>query len=66
MRAFILEQMQAIIDMEARVAAHGLPKDAANMRALKSMGFSDVRLGDLTKKDVSGGGRQLILCSGKK
>ena len=28
--------------------------------------FSDVRLGDLTKKEVSGGGRQLILCSGKK
>ncbi len=53
---WFLEQMQAIIDMEARVTAHGLPTDAANMRALKSMGFSDARLAHLSggqAKDVA-------------
>ena len=45
---WFLEQMQAIIDMEQRVAAHGLPDDAQNMRALKSMGFSDKRLAQLS------------------
>ncbi|MEP1209343.1 MAG: carbamoyl-phosphate synthase large subunit [Rhizobiaceae bacterium] len=45
---WFLEQMQEIIDMEARVAAHGLPQDASNMRALKSMGFSDKRLAQLS------------------
>ncbi|MEP0940291.1 MAG: carbamoyl-phosphate synthase large subunit [Rhizobiaceae bacterium] len=53
---WFLEQMQAIIDMEQRVVAHGLPNDTQNMRALKSMGFSDQRLAHLsggTAKDVA-------------
>ena len=45
---WFLEQMQEIIDMETRVQAHGLPKDAENLRMLKSMGFSDARLAKLT------------------
>ena len=53
---WFLEQMQDIIDMEARVKAHGLPSDAQNMRALKAMGFSDARLATLcenTEADVT-------------
>jgi carbamoyl-phosphate synthase large subunit len=34
--------------MEDRVRARGLPQDAANLRMLKAMGFSDARLGELT------------------
>jgi carbamoyl-phosphate synthase large subunit len=44
---WFLEQIQGIVDMEARVRAHGLPQDAANLRKLKSMGFSDDRLAEL-------------------
>jgi len=45
---WFLDRLREIIDMEARVKAHGLPKDAANFRALKALGFSDQRLGSLT------------------
>lgn len=48
---WFLEQIRAIIDMESRVRAHGLPQDADNFRALKSMGFSDARLASLIMKD---------------
>ena len=34
-----LSKIQGIIDMEERVRAHGLPKDATNLRKLKSMGI---------------------------
>ncbi len=44
---WFLNQMFEIITMENRVATHGLPDDANNMRALKAMGFSDKRLGML-------------------
>ncbi|MCV6599989.1 MAG: carbamoyl-phosphate synthase large subunit [Cohaesibacter sp.] len=44
---WFLEQIQGIVDMEERVRAHGLPEDAANLRKLKSMGFSDDRLAEL-------------------
>nr|WP_321456227.1 carbamoyl-phosphate synthase large subunit [uncultured Cohaesibacter sp.] len=53
---WFLEQLQGIIDMEERVRAHGLPKDAHNLRKLKSMGFSDNRLAelaDISAKEVS-------------
>lgn len=48
---WFLAQMREIIDMEARVREHGLPKDAENLRMLKAMGFSDARLGTLTGSD---------------
>jgi carbamoyl-phosphate synthase large subunit len=35
--------------MEERIREHRLPKDAANLRMLKAMGFSDRRLAELTK-----------------
>jgi carbamoyl-phosphate synthase large subunit len=44
---WFLARIREIVDMEARVKAHGLPGDAANMRALKGMGFSDARLASL-------------------
>ena len=49
---WFLEQIAGILAMEKRVREHGLPKDAANLRMLKSMGFSDARLGSLTGKDA--------------
>ncbi len=44
---WFLEQLQEIIDYEARVKEHGLPQDESSMRKLKSMGFSDARLAEL-------------------
>ncbi len=49
---WFLEQIAGIIAMEARVREHGLPEDAANLRMLKAMGFSDARLASLAKKDT--------------
>ena len=46
---WFLEQIKSIIDTEARVIAHGLPKLASQLRALKAMGFSDSRLAKLAK-----------------
>ncbi|MCO5135353.1 MAG: carbamoyl-phosphate synthase large subunit, partial [Phyllobacteriaceae bacterium] len=49
---WFLDQIEGIIAMEARVREHGLPKDAANLRMLKAMGFSDARLASLTGADA--------------
>ena len=46
---WFLSRLQEIIDMEARVIAHGLPKSAVLLRQLKAMGFSDARLAKLSK-----------------
>ena len=45
---WFLEQIRAIVDMENKVKEHGLPDKAEPFRKLKSMGFSDKRLADLT------------------
>ncbi|WP_421580717.1 carbamoyl-phosphate synthase large subunit, partial [Shinella sp. M31] len=47
---WFLEQLKAIVDMEARIREHGLPDDAENLRMLKAMGFSDARLATLSGK----------------
>jgi carbamoyl-phosphate synthase large subunit len=44
---WFLARLREIIEMEARVRTHGLPKDAGNFRALKAMGFSDKRIASL-------------------
>lgn len=49
---WFLEQMAGIVDMEYRIREQGLPQDADNLRMLKSMGFSDARLGSLIGKDA--------------
>lgn len=41
---WFLERIKEIVDAEAQVMEHGLPRDADGMRRLKSMGFSDKRL----------------------
>ncbi|WP_269580730.1 carbamoyl-phosphate synthase large subunit [Roseibium sp. Sym1] len=50
---WFLEQMADILAMEAKVRNIGLPRDAANLRKLKSMGFSDARLASLAGKEES-------------
>ena len=52
---WFLERIQEIIDLEARVKAHGLPVAAEPLRQLKAAGFSDARLAKLaglTEADV--------------
>ena len=45
---WFLHQLQHIVDAEKAVAAQGLPTTAAGFVALKSMGFCDARLAELT------------------
>jgi carbamoyl-phosphate synthase large subunit len=49
---WFLEQIAGILAMETRIREHGLPEDAANLRMLKGMGFSDARLASLTGTDA--------------
>ena len=49
---WFLEQIDGILAMEIRIREHGLPEDAANLRMLKGMGFSDARLASLTGTDA--------------
>jgi carbamoyl-phosphate synthase large subunit len=46
---WFIARLQEIVDLEARVAAHGLPTSPAQMRLLKSFGFSDARLAALAR-----------------
>jgi carbamoyl-phosphate synthase large subunit len=41
---WFLERIKEIVEAEQGVIAHGLPREASEMRRLKSMGFSDKRL----------------------
>ncbi|MFA5958284.1 carbamoyl-phosphate synthase large subunit [Hyphomicrobium sp.] len=53
---WFLAEIKAIIDTEARIIAHGLPKTASQLRGLKAQGFSDARLaklGKVSEADVS-------------
>ena len=55
---WFLARLQEIVDAEARVVAHGLPKSEGQMRALKAMGFSDARLANLAKSSEADVRRQ--------
>ena len=46
---WFLRQIQELVETEQRIQNKGLPKDAENLRKLKSMGFSDQRLGKLVR-----------------
>jgi len=48
---WFLEQIAGIVACEERIREHGLPRDAANLRMLKAMGFSDARLASLTRTE---------------
>ncbi len=50
---WFLARIREIVDAEALVAEKGLPQDAAGLRALKAMGFSDRRLSDLSGTDAA-------------
>ncbi|WP_137392396.1 carbamoyl-phosphate synthase large subunit [Rhodoligotrophos defluvii] len=45
---WFIAQIEGIVRMEEKLRAHGLPEDQFNLRQLKSMGFSDARLAELT------------------
>jgi len=47
---WFIARLQEIVDLEARVKAHGLPASASHLRALKAAGFSDARLAKLAGK----------------
>ena len=49
---WFLERLAAIIEAEQAVIDEGLPDDAASLRHLKSMGFSDARLATLADTDA--------------
>ncbi len=49
---WFLRQIDEIIAEEASIHAHGLPIDAAGLRRLKAMGFSDKRLATLAVRSV--------------
>jgi carbamoyl-phosphate synthase large subunit len=47
---WFLARIREIVDEEARLIASGLPADAAGLRRLKMLGFSDARLATLTAR----------------
>ncbi|KPF65129.1 carbamoyl-phosphate synthase large subunit [Porphyrobacter sp. AAP60] len=49
---WFLRQIEGIIDAEREVQKDGLPRDAAGLRRLKAMGFSDKRLATLAVRSV--------------
>ncbi len=49
---WFLRQIEEIIAEEARIGREGLPIDAAGLRRLKAMGFSDKRLATLAVRSV--------------
>ncbi len=49
---WFLRQIEGIIDAEREVQKNGLPRDAAGLRRLKAMGFSDKRLATLAVRSV--------------
>jgi len=50
---WFLAQIEEIIAEEARIEAEGLPNNAADLRRLKAMGFSDKRLAKLAVKSAA-------------
>ena len=49
---WFLERLEEIVEAEEEVRINGLPRDAAGMRRLKSMGFSDGRLAQLALRSA--------------
>jgi carbamoyl-phosphate synthase large subunit len=58
---WFLERIKEIVDAEAEIARLGLPRDAAGLRRLKAMGFSDRRLAELALRSANlrGGARKV-------
>ena len=49
---WFIDRIVEVIALETRVRAHGVPKDAGNLRALKAAGFSDGRLAALARTEA--------------
>ncbi|MCE2516931.1 MAG: carbamoyl-phosphate synthase large subunit [Alphaproteobacteria bacterium] len=49
---WFLDQIAELVAIEADLKAHGLPDDNAILMALKSKGFSDARIAELTAMDA--------------
>ncbi len=49
---WFLRHICEIVDEEREISTHGLPNDAAGLRRLKAMGFSDKRLATLAVRSV--------------
>ncbi|WP_114519890.1 carbamoyl-phosphate synthase large subunit [Altererythrobacter sp. ZODW24] len=49
---WFLRQIEAIITTEKQISEEGLPSEAASLRKLKAMGFSDKRLATLAVRSV--------------
>ncbi|HEX9931975.1 MAG TPA: carbamoyl-phosphate synthase large subunit, partial [Allosphingosinicella sp.] len=49
---WFLERIREIVEAEEAICGNGLPNDAAGMRRLKAMGFSDRRLAELAVKSA--------------
>ena len=47
---WFIDQLQSIVDMENKLREHGLPDNAEALRTVKALGFSDVRIAELTGK----------------
>ncbi|MBK8908678.1 MAG: carbamoyl-phosphate synthase large subunit [Rhodospirillales bacterium] len=50
---WFLDQIKALVDTEDEVRVRGLPTDAPGLLRLKSLGFSDDRLAELSGKSVA-------------
>ncbi|WP_308516998.1 carbamoyl-phosphate synthase large subunit [Sphingomonas flavescens] len=63
---WFLKRLQEIVQAEENVRAEGLPNDAAGMRRLKAMGFSDGRLAQLSLRstEVNRGMSEAIAAGG--
>ena len=57
---WFIDQLQKIVDAEQWVSKNGLPKDAPSFHHLKSMGFSDERLGELACMKTSRGSKNTV------
>ncbi len=49
---WFLERVEEIVAAEDRICREGLPNDAAGLRSLKAMGFSDRRMAELALKSA--------------
>ena len=49
---WFLEQIKEIVDAENILIKYGLPKNANEMNYMKSIGFSDEKISELTKKSI--------------
>jgi len=50
---WFIRELARIVDAERAVAAAGLPEEPGALRRLKALGFSDIRLGELTGQSAA-------------